>query len=82
MIIYVPCRITLILSVGMQFFIIKSVLVVMHGFIIVSCAQTYLPCRALLLFGAYIESYKAIVPCAADWSEIIINPCITLPILV
>ena len=68
------------LSVGMQFFIIKSVSVVMHGFIIVLCAQTYLPRRALSFSGAYIESY--IVPCAEDRSEIVINPCITWPMLV
>ena len=79
MIIYVPCRITLMLSVGMQFFIIKSVSVVMHGFIIVSCAQAYLHAGRYRLVVLIL---KAIVPCAKDRSEIVINPCITLPILV
>ena len=49
MIIVLPSRITLMLSVGIQFFIIKPVGEVMHGFIIISCGQSDLPRRALKL---------------------------------
>ena len=60
MLLLVPCGVTLMLPVGMQFFYNYSIGKVMHGFIIVSCEQANLLRKVLSFCGAYIESYSTL----------------------